>query len=91
MHTERLFGNSGPVISLKVLNSKLNHGEACLPSTLPCNVEHLLKQFFQELPEPVLHADLHEALFKAQQLETEERNKARLLLSCLMQILLLMD
>lgn len=65
------------------LQSKLDHGEACLSSALPCDVAGLLKQFFRELPEPVLPADLHEALFKAQQLGAEEKNKATLLLSCL--------
>lgn len=63
--------------------SKLDHGEACLSSALPCDVAGLLKQFFRELPEPVLPADLHEALFKAQQLGAEEKNQATLLLSCL--------
>lgn len=65
------------------LQSKLEHGEACLSSALPCDVAGLLKQFFRELPEPVLPTDLHEALFKAQQLGAEEKNKATLLLSCL--------
>ncbi|XP_031227240.1 rho GTPase-activating protein 11A [Mastomys coucha] len=84
IHTEGLFRKSGSVTRLKALKSKLDHGEACLSSALPCDVAGLLKQFFRELPEPVLPADLHEALFKAQQLGAEERNKATLLLSCLM-------
>ncbi|XP_052039138.1 rho GTPase-activating protein 11A [Apodemus sylvaticus] len=84
IHTEGLFRKSGSVIRLKALKSKLDHGEACLSSALPCDVAGLLKQFFRELPEPVLPADLHEALFKAQQLGAEERTKATLLLSCLM-------
>lgn len=83
IHTEGLFRKSGSVIRLKALKSKLDHGEACLSSALPCDVAGLLKQFFRELPEPVLPADLHEALFKAQQLGAEERTKATLLLSCL--------
>lgn len=84
IHTEGLFRKSGSVIRLKALKSKLDNGEACLSSALPCDVAGVLKQFFRELPEPVLPADLHEALFKAQQLEAEEKNKATLLLSCLM-------
>lgn len=64
IHTEGLFRKSGSVIRLKALKSKLDHGEACLSSALPCDVAGLLKQFFRELPEPVLPADLHEALFK---------------------------
>ena len=72
---------------LKIINlfqNKLDHGEGCLSSALPCNIAGLLKQFFRELPEPILPVALHEALFKAQQLGTEEKNKATLLLSCLM-------
>ncbi|ERE72074.1 rho GTPase-activating protein 11A isoform X2 [Cricetulus griseus] len=83
IHTEGLFRKSGSVTRLKALKSKLDHGEACLSSALPCDVAGLLKQFFRELPEPVLPAYLHEALFKAQQLGAEEKNKATLLLSCL--------
>lgn len=84
IHTEGLFRKSGSVVRLKALKNKLDHGESGLSSALPCDVAGLLKQFFRELPEPILPADLHEALFKAQQLGTEEKNKATLLLSCLM-------
>ncbi|XP_042108168.1 rho GTPase-activating protein 11A isoform X2 [Ovis aries] len=84
VHTEGLFRKSGSVIRLKALKNKLDHGERCLSSAPPCDTAGLLKQFFRELPEPILPADLHEALFKAQQLKTEEKNKATLLLSCLM-------
>ncbi|CAK6432398.1 unnamed protein product [Pipistrellus nathusii] len=84
IHTEGLFRKSGSVIRLKALKNKLDHGESGLSSALPCDIAGLLKQFFRELPEPILPADLHEALFKAQQLGTEEKNKATLLLSCLM-------
>lgn len=45
----------------------------------------LLKQFFRELPEPVLTADLHSAFLKAQELPTEEeRTSATVLLSCVL-------
>ncbi|XP_077736613.1 rho GTPase-activating protein 11A isoform X2 [Canis aureus] len=84
IHTEGLFRKSGSVIRLRALKNKLDHGESCLSSAPPCDVAGLLKQFFRELPEPILPADLHEALFKAQQLGTEEKNKATILLSCLM-------
>ncbi|XP_068820769.1 rho GTPase-activating protein 11A isoform X2 [Capricornis sumatraensis] len=84
VHTEGLFRKSGSVIRLKALKNKLDHGERGLSSAPPCDTAGLLKQFFRELPEPILPADLHEALFKAQQLKTEEKNKATLLLSCLM-------
>ncbi|KAG8514610.1 Rho GTPase-activating protein 11A, partial [Galemys pyrenaicus] len=84
IHTVGLFRKSGSVIRLKALKNKLDHGESCLSSAPPCDIAGLLKQFFRELPEPVLPADFHEALFKAQQLGTEEKNKATLLISCLM-------
>ncbi|XP_047718630.1 rho GTPase-activating protein 11A isoform X1 [Prionailurus viverrinus] len=84
IHTEGLFRKSGSVVRLRALKNKLDHGESCLASAPPCDVAGLLKQFFRELPEPILPVDLHEALFKAQQLGTEEKNKATLLLSCLM-------
>ncbi|XP_037358057.1 rho GTPase-activating protein 11A [Talpa occidentalis] len=83
IHTEGLFRKSGSVTRLKALKNKLDHGESCLSSAPPCDIAGLLKQFFRELPEPLLPADLHEALFKAQQLGTEEKNKATLLISCL--------
>ncbi|XP_066133312.1 rho GTPase-activating protein 11A isoform X1 [Saccopteryx bilineata] len=84
IHTEGLFRKSGSVIRLKALKNKLDQGESGLSSALPCDIAGLLKQFFRELPEPILPADLHEALFKAQQLGTEEKKKATLLVSCLM-------
>nr|KAF6499004.1 Rho GTPase activating protein 11B [Molossus molossus] len=84
IHTEGLFRKSGSVIRLKALKNKLDHGESGLSSAPPCDIAGLIKQFFRELPEPLLPVDLHEALFKAQQLGTEEKKKATLLLSCLM-------
>ncbi|XP_048188429.1 rho GTPase-activating protein 11A [Perognathus longimembris pacificus] len=85
IHTEGLFRKSGSVIRLKALKNKVDCGDAgCLSSALPCDLAGLLKQFLRELPEPILPADLHEALFRAQQLQTEEKTKATLLLSCLM-------
>ncbi|XP_009003850.3 rho GTPase-activating protein 11A isoform X1 [Callithrix jacchus] len=84
IHTEGLFRKSGSVIRLKALKNKLDHGEGCLSSAPPCDIAGLLKQFFRELPEPIFPADLHEALLRAQQLGTEEKNKATLLLSCLL-------
>ncbi|KAM5337983.1 rho GTPase-activating protein 11A-like isoform 2-T2 [Glossophaga mutica] len=84
IHTEGLFRKSGSVIRLKALKDKLDRGDSGLSSALPCDIAGLLKQFFRELPEPILPADLHEALFKAQELGTEQKNEATLLLSCLM-------
>lgn len=60
----------------------MDAGEECLSAALPCDVAGLVKQFFRELPEPVLPAELQEAFIKAQQLPTEEeRTSATMLLS----------
>ncbi|KAJ8290415.1 hypothetical protein GJAV_G00012580 [Gymnothorax javanicus] len=85
VHTEGLFRKSGSVARLKTLKAKLDQGEECIPTALPCDVAGLLKQFFRELPEPAIPVELQEALLKAQQLPTvEERTSATLLLSCLL-------
>ncbi|NXG43411.1 RHGBA protein, partial [Psilopogon haemacephalus] len=83
VHTEGLFRKSGSLVRLKALKSKLDQGENCLSAALPCDVAGLLKQFFRELPEPVLPPHLQEGLFKAQQLGNEKKT-ATMLLSCLM-------
>ncbi|KFQ64434.1 Rho GTPase-activating protein 11A, partial [Pelecanus crispus] len=83
VHTEGLFRKSGSLVRLKTLKSKLDQGENCLSAALPCDVAGLLKQFFRELPEPILPPHLHEGLFKAQQLGSEKKT-ATVLLSCLM-------
>uniref|UniRef100_A0A3Q1GTF5 Rho GTPase activating protein 11A n=1 Tax=Acanthochromis polyacanthus TaxID=80966 RepID=A0A3Q1GTF5_9TELE len=83
--TEGLFRKSGSVVRLKALRAKLDVGEECLSTALPCDVAGLVKQFFRELPEPVLPTDLQEAFLKAQQLPTEEdRTSATMLLSCVL-------
>ncbi|NXP56127.1 RHGBA protein, partial [Heliornis fulica] len=83
VHTEGLFRKSGSLARLKALKSKLDHGENCISTALPCDVAGLLKQFFRELPEPILPPHLQEGLFKAQQLGDETKT-ATVLLSCLM-------
>ncbi|KAK7904975.1 hypothetical protein WMY93_017582 [Mugilogobius chulae] len=71
--TEGLFRKSGSVLRLKALRAKLDAGDDCLSTALPCDVAGLVKQFFRELPEP------------AQQLNSdEERTAATLLLSCVL-------
>ncbi|GAB0190558.1 rho GTPase-activating protein 11A [Grus japonensis] len=82
VHTEGLFRKSGSLVRLKALKSKLDQGENCLSTALPCDVAGLLKQFFRELPEPILPPHLQEGLFKAQQLGNEKKT-ATVLLSCL--------
>ncbi|KAM3670929.1 rho GTPase-activating protein 11A-like isoform 2-T2 [Ammospiza maritima maritima] len=83
IHTEGLFRKSGSLVRLKALKSKLDQGENCLSAALPCDVAGLLKQFFRELPEPILPPHLQEGLCKAQQLGNEKKT-ATVLLSCLM-------
>nr|XP_020441905.1 rho GTPase-activating protein 11A isoform X2 [Monopterus albus] len=83
--TEGLFRKSGSVIRLKALKAKLDMGEECLSTALPYDVAGLVKQFFRELPEPVLPTELQEAFLRAQQLPTEEeRTSATMLLSCIL-------
>lgn len=83
--TEGLFRKSGSVVRLKALRAKLDAGEECLSTALPCDVAGLVKQFFRELPEPALPTELQEAFLKAQQLPTEEeRTSATMLLSCVL-------
>uniref|UniRef100_A0A8C3RIM3 Rho-GAP domain-containing protein n=1 Tax=Cyanoderma ruficeps TaxID=181631 RepID=A0A8C3RIM3_9PASS len=83
VHTEGLFRKSGSLVRLKALKSKLDQGENCLSAALPCDVAGLLKQFFRELPEPILPPHLQEGLFKAQGLGNEKKT-ATVLLSCLL-------
>ncbi|XP_062325912.1 rho GTPase-activating protein 11A isoform X1 [Osmerus eperlanus] len=83
--TEGLFRKSGSIVRLKALRAKLDLGEECLSTALPCDVAGLVKQFFRELPEPVLPAELQESFLRAQQLSSaEDRSSATLLLSCVL-------
>ncbi|XP_043088412.1 rho GTPase-activating protein 11A isoform X2 [Puntigrus tetrazona] len=85
LDTEGLFRKSGSVVRVKSLRAKVDQGEDCLSTALPLDTAGLLKQFFRELPEPVLTADLHSAFLKAQELPTEEeRTSVTLLLSCVL-------
>ncbi|KAM3918635.1 rho GTPase-activating protein 11A [Leptodactylus fuscus] len=85
IHTEGLFRKSGSVVRQKLLKTKLEKGEDGLSEAPPCDVASILKQFFRELPDPVLPADLQDSLFKAQNLGSdEERTSATMLISCLM-------
>uniref|UniRef100_A0A3Q2XN80 Rho-GAP domain-containing protein n=1 Tax=Hippocampus comes TaxID=109280 RepID=A0A3Q2XN80_HIPCM len=83
--TEGLFRISGSLARLKTLQKKMDSGEERLCSCLPCDVASLVKQFFRELPEPVLPTEMQEAFLKAQHLPTKEaRTCATMLLSCVL-------
>ncbi|XP_051578782.1 rho GTPase-activating protein 11A-like isoform X2 [Myxocyprinus asiaticus] len=85
LDTEGLFRKSGSVVRVKTLRGKLDQGEDCLDTALPLDIAGLLKQFFRELPEPVLTVDLHSAFLKSQELPTEEeRTSTTVLLSCVL-------
>ncbi|XP_053366362.1 rho GTPase-activating protein 11A isoform X1 [Clarias gariepinus] len=85
LDTEGLFRKSGSIARVKALRVKLDQAEECLTTALPSDVAALLKQFFRELPEPLLATDLQSSFLKAQELPTpEERTSATLLLSCVL-------
>lgn len=50
----------------------------------PHDVASLLKQFFRQLPEPLLTNILHDSFLKTQRLENEEQRSQAILLLCLM-------
>ena len=80
-----LDSGNGPTQALLSPQAKLDLGEECLSTALPCDVAGLVKQFFRELPEPVLPAELQESFLRAQQLSSaEDRVSATLLLSCVL-------
>ncbi|XP_040189826.1 rho GTPase-activating protein 11A-like isoform X2 [Rana temporaria] len=84
-HTEGLFRKSGSVVRQKLLKTKLDGGDNDLSDAIPCDVAGILKQFFRELPEPILPADLQDVLSKAQQLGSDEdKASATILISSLM-------
>ncbi|XP_017536976.1 rho GTPase-activating protein 11A [Pygocentrus nattereri] len=83
--SEGLFRKSGSVVRLKALRARLDKGEDCLSTALPCDLASLVKQFFYELPCPALPAALLQAFTSAQRLPTEEeRSSATQLVSCLL-------
>ncbi|XP_067875315.1 inactive Rho GTPase-activating protein 11B-like [Heterodontus francisci] len=85
LQTEGLFRKSGSAIRMKNLKAKLQQGDCSLEFTSASDVAGLLKQFFRELPEPIIPAGFQGPLCQAQQLQAEgERGAATVLLTCLM-------
>ncbi|XP_078518355.1 uncharacterized protein LOC144783056 isoform X2 [Lissotriton helveticus] len=84
LHSEGLFRKSGSVTRTKALKAKLEAGERCWDSALPCDVSSLLKQFLRDLPDPLISAQLQEPLCRIQQLAEDERGPNTVLITCLM-------
>ncbi|CAN0400799.1 unnamed protein product [Lampetra fluviatilis] len=82
--TEGLFRKSGSFSRMKELKERIQCGEASVCAAPACDVAGLLKQFFRELPEPLIARELHDVFYRAQQLEEVARLHATLLLTCLL-------
>ncbi|MEE6490478.1 hypothetical protein FKM82_015888 [Ascaphus truei] len=85
LSTEGLFRKSGSVTRIKTLKAQLESGESCLNSALPCDVASLLKQFFRELPQPLILPELQDPLCQIQESVGEgDRGSAIILVTCLL-------
>ncbi|XP_077336786.1 rho GTPase-activating protein 11A-like [Lithobates pipiens] len=85
LSTEGLFRKSGSVNRIKNLKAQLESGESSLSSAHPSDVAALLKQFFRELPHPLLTPELQDPLCQIQQaLCKEEKGTATTLVTCLL-------
>ncbi|XP_063793963.1 rho GTPase-activating protein 6-like isoform X2 [Pseudophryne corroboree] len=85
LSTEGLFRKSGSVNRIKTLKVQLESGESCFASAQPSDAAALLKQFFRELPQPLLTPELQDPLCQIQQsLCEEEKMTATVLVTCLL-------
>ncbi|XP_069799429.1 rho GTPase-activating protein 11A-like [Dendropsophus ebraccatus] len=85
LDTEGLFRKSGSVNRIKTLKAQLESGESGLTSAQPSDAAALLKQFFRELPHPLLTPELQDPLCQIQQsLSEEEKASATALVTCLL-------
>ncbi|XP_075042040.1 uncharacterized protein LOC142101486 [Mixophyes fleayi] len=85
LSTEGLFRKSGSVNRIKTLKVQIESGESCFASAQPSDAAALLKQFFRELPQPLLTPELQDPLCQIQQsLCEEERMTATALVTCLL-------
>ncbi|XP_062916090.1 uncharacterized protein LOC134352665 isoform X2 [Mobula hypostoma] len=85
LETEGIFRKPGSAARMRNLKVKLQRGDCSLEFSSASDVAGLLKQFFRELPEPIVPAGFHGPLCQAQQLPAEdERSAVTLLLTCLM-------
>ncbi|XP_067019290.1 rho GTPase-activating protein gacJJ-like isoform X1 [Acropora muricata] len=81
--TEGLFRKSGSVQRQKVLKQKADLGEE-LQNVQPHDVASLVKQFFRQLPEPLLTNHLYDCFVKTQRLDEEGDQVEAVLLLCLL-------
>ncbi|XP_077409645.1 inactive Rho GTPase-activating protein 11B-like [Vanacampus margaritifer] len=83
--TVGLFRKPGSLPRIQTLRAKLNGGKGCLSAAFAYDVATLVKQFCRELPEPLIPAEIHMAMLKAQTLDSvQDRTSALQLLSCLL-------
>lgn len=83
LSTEGLFRKSGSIQRQKLLKQKADLGEE-LQNVQPHDVASLVKQFFRQLPEPLLTNHLHDCFIKTQRLEDEGDQIEAVLLLCLL-------
>ncbi|RMX44964.1 hypothetical protein pdam_00018182 [Pocillopora damicornis] len=83
LETEGLFRKSGSIQRQKLLKLKAENGEE-FQNVQPHDVASLVKQFFRQLPEPLLTNQLHDCFIKAQRKEDHGDQKKAILLLCLL-------
>jgi len=83
LSTEGLFRKSGSIQRQKVLKQRVELGEE-IQNVQPHDVASLVKQFFRQLPEPLLTSHLHDCFLKGQRLEDEGDQVEAILLLCLL-------
>ncbi|KAE8585788.1 hypothetical protein XENTR_v10021456 [Xenopus tropicalis] len=83
--TEGLFRKSGSVTRIRTLKAQLESNECSLESAQPSDVAALLKQFFRELPQPLIPLELQDPLCQIHEILSEEsRVSATILVTCLL-------
>lgn len=83
LETEGLFRKSGSIQRQKVLKQKAEDGEE-FKNVQPHDVASLVKQFFRQLPEPLLTVLLHDCFIKTQRMEDHGDQTEAVLLLCLL-------
>jgi len=83
LETEGLFRKSGSIQRQKLLKQKAENGEE-FKNVQPHDVASLVKQFFRQLPEPLLTVLLHDCFIKTQRMEDHGDQTEAVLLLCLL-------